>query len=353
MTWKLSELASSLGAQLRGEDVSVSGVAFVESAGPGDIVFVESTKWLGPAEASAAAALIVPDGFRPKDKPHLVVERPRLAFLKVLSAFSEETPPAPGIHPTAVVPSSCVVDASATVAAHVVLGERCAVGPGAVIGPLVALGDDVEVGAGTVLHPNVSVYSRTKIGCRVVVHSGASIGSDGFGYETVDGHHLKVPHLGNVVLDDDVEIGANSTVDRAKTGSTFIGKGTKIDNLVQVAHNVRIGAHCLMAGCSAAAGSATMGDHVILAAEAGVGPHVKVGDGAMVLGRGGAISDVEAGAAVSGFPARDHRIQAKIQAVTSRLPELRKTVLELARRVAALEAEAGTGASPASDQAEA
>lgn len=341
MTFTLRELAEALDATLHGEDVAVTGVAFIDAAGSGDLVFVESRSWLEKAERSQAAALIVPATLVPKGKPYLVVESPRVAFLRVLGLFQGEEQAKPGIHPTAVVPDSCSVDPSATLLPLVALGEGCAIGPRTVIHPHVSLGQNVRIGADCILYPNVSVYSGVVVGDRVIVHANTVLGSDGFGYETVEGQHLKVPHLGNVVIEDDVEIGANCSVDRAKTGSTVIGRGTKIDNLVQIAHNVRIGRHCLLAGRSGLAGSATLGDRAILAADAGGGPHSRIGEGAVVLARGSVVKEVRPGEVVSGFPARDHKTQLKLQAAINQLPELLQSVKELRRKVAEMESRGG------------
>ncbi len=343
-TFTLSELAQELGAGARGEDVWITGVAFVETAGPGDLVFVQDARWLTRAEQSRAAALIVPPALASTNKPCLVAEAPRLAFLRVLRLFEQSRPLEPGVHATAVVPSSCSVHPSARIGPLVVLGESCVIGPRAELHPHVCLGDDVHVGEDCVLHANVSVYRGTRLGHRVTVHSGTVLGSDGFGFETVEGEHLKVPHLGNVVVEDDVEIGANCCVDRAKTGSTRIGAGTKIDNLVQVGHNAQVGARCLLAGCSGLAGSSVLEDDVILAADAGVGPHVRMGRGAIALARAGVTTDVDPGQMVSGFPARPHRQQMKAQAVAYHLPALRQAVRELERKVSELESR--LGASP-------
>jgi len=328
---KLAHLAALTRVHLAGDgEVEIRSVADPADPRSDALMYVADPRRVAEADRSEAAALLVSADAPQTTKPALRAANPRVAFARVLAAFAP--PPADtGVHPTA------VVAPDAEIGHNVVLGAHVAIGPGAVIGAdsrILAgavLGAGVRIGGACIVHPNVTIYPYSVLGDRVIIHSGAVIGSDGFGYGTEAGAHVKIPHIGRVVIDDDVEIGANTAVDRGTIGETRIGRGTKIDNLVQIGHNVVIGAGCLIVAQSGIAGSTTIGARVILAAQVGVSDHQVIGDDARVLGRGGVTRSIPRGATVSGFPARDHHHELRAVATARRLPEILK-------RLAALEA---------------
>jgi len=353
----LGELAEALGAELVGGDpqATVAGVAGLDNAAPGYVTYVESGRRLAEGEASPALALIAPLDLALSEKPLLRVADPRLAFSRALRLLTPPRRLPVGIHPTAQIgrgvafgdaaagsPAESAAEAQVAVGPYTVIGDHCQIGAHTQIHALVAIGDGIRLGAECEIHPHVTIYDRVSLGARVVVHAGTVIGSEGFGYVQDGPRHVRVPHVGVVTIEDDVEIGANVTIDRATTGATFIGAGTKIDNLVHIAHNVKVGRHCLLAGQVGISGSVTIGDRVVLAGQAGVTDHAVVGDGARAAARAAIIGDVPPGAVLWGCPARPRGEQLRIDAATSRLPELVKTVRDLTRRLSELEAKLRT-----------
>ncbi|MDO8585829.1 MAG: UDP-3-O-(3-hydroxymyristoyl)glucosamine N-acyltransferase [Armatimonadota bacterium] len=339
MRTTVRELTELVGGELRGDgDCEITGVSSIEEAMPGDVVFAQDARYLRVAAASAASAIVGPADARNTGKPLILVDDPKYAFARILELFAPRPRTEPGVHPSACVQSDlrCGQDVSiqfcAYLGANVVLGDRVNISPHAYIA------DNVTIGSDVVIHPFVAIHQGVVIGDRVTIHSGSVIGSDGFGYVMVDGiGHKKIPQIGNVIIGDDVEIGANSAIDRARTGSTEIGSGTKIDNMVHIAHNVKIGRNCLVVALVGIAGTVTIGDGVVLAGQAGVKDNVQIGDGVVVAARAGVIGDVPKGARVSGFPARDHCEQMRATAALQRLPELLKLIGRLGDRIAALE----------------
>jgi UDP-3-O-[3-hydroxymyristoyl] glucosamine N-acyltransferase len=337
---KLAQLAQLARAELAGPgDIEIHAVTDLDRAHATAIVLVSDVRRLAEAEASPAAALLLPAGAPHTSKASLRSANPRAAFARVLTALLP-VHANPGIDPSAVVAADASVAADATVGPHAVIGAGASIGAGTRLHPGTVIGAGARIGRDCLLHANVSVYPGVTLGDRVIVHSGAVIGSDGFGFATEEGVHLKIPHSGTVVIEDDVEIGANTCVDRGTLGETRIGRGTKIDNLVQIAHNVRIGAGVLIAGQVGISGSVTIGDGVILAGKAGVGDHRTIGAGAVVLGQAGVTKDVPAKATVSGFPARRHRDELEFVAAARRLPELARRVEELEAKLASVEGRA-------------
>jgi UDP-3-O-[3-hydroxymyristoyl] glucosamine N-acyltransferase len=342
---RLAELAAKIGASLEGDgEAIIRGVAGVRDAQPGDLAFVAQARYAAAAEASKAAALIVGrDWSRPLAMPLLRVENPEAAFAQAALLFAP--PPVrypPGVHPAA------LVSPEASIGAEVHIGPYCVVQEGAVIGDRTALVGQVYVAPGVtigrdcLLYPQVSIREHCQLGDRVILHNGTVVGSDGFGYQ-VDrsGARHKQPQIGIVVIADDVEVGANCAIDRARFGKTRIGKGVKIDNLVQIAHNVVIGDHAVIVAQVGIAGSTTVGSKAILAGQSGVAGHLVIGEGAVVAGKAGVTKNVPAGAYVSGFPAAPHKEDALRHAHLSRLPELKARVAELEKRIKALEAAQG------------
>lgn len=337
MNISLQEIARLLKAQLVGEDLLIKGLAFLEEAQPGDLSFLESELFLEKAKRSQASALLVPPGLLLAGKSCLQVENPRLAFVKVLSLFHQEKAFPPGIHPTVILGQHCQIAPSATIMAYCVLGDKVVIEDQVILFPFVFLGDQVHIGRESVLFPQVTVYHNVRIGKRVRIHSNTVIGSDGFGYETTPEGLVKVPHLGTVEIGDEVEIGANCAIDRAKVGATRIGEGTKIDNLVQIGHNVKIGRHCLIAGQTGIAGSATLEDQVTLAGQVGVADHVTVRKGVVACGQAGIIGNIPPGEIVSGYPARPHSHQLRVLAAQNQLPELLKEFRQIRKKVEEIE----------------
>ena len=333
----LADVAAAVGGELRGDPrLILTGVRGLDDAGPKDLSFVADGRRGAAVAATRAGALLVPSPEAAGGRPAVVVGNP----LQALAALLERRFPRPRVRPgvargarvdrTARLGPGVAVSAGATVGARARIGARTFVGPGACVGAGARLGEDCY------LHANATVLEGCLVGDRCVLHAGAVVGSDGFGYVWDGERHRKVPQVGIVRLEDDVEVGANATIDRATLGETVVGRGTKIDNLVQVGHNVVIGEHSLLCGQAGVAGSTRIGRRVTLAGQAGVADHATIGDGAIATAQSGIVTGahVEAGAVVSGMPAAPHREFLKRSAWLARLPELARRVEELERRLA-------------------
>jgi UDP-3-O-[3-hydroxymyristoyl] glucosamine N-acyltransferase len=329
----LSEVARLVGGRLVGDaDLRVEGVASLEEAAPGQIGFLAKKRYVRFLEASRAGSFLSSadmEGFLPSGASRVVVEDAYRALQTLLTHFNPDTPTAGAIHPTAVLGSGVRLGAGVRVGPYAVLEDGVTVGAGTSVGAHTVLGAGTRVGARCTLHPHVVTYPGTTLGSRVTLHAGACVGSDGFGYTTVDGEHRKIPQVGRAVLEDDVEVGANTTIDRGSLGDTVVGRGTKIDNLVQVAHNVRIGAGSLLAALVGIAGSTRIGSGVWVGGAASAINHIEIGDGAQVAFGSTVMRDVPPGETVSGSPSRPHREELRRQAHVGRFDKLAERVRKL------------------------
>ncbi len=328
----LSEIASQLDGELLGADIEISGVSTIDEAGARDITFLANPKYKESALATKAGAIIVSEPLE-IGASQLVVDHPYLAFTEVLSLVHPPKQHKAGVSKQAHIGSNSHIGPGSTIYPQAYVGENVTIGKDCVIHPGCYIGDSANIGDNTVLHANVVVYEGCHIGNGCILHAGCVIGSDGFGFVWDGEKHRKIPQVGVVIVGNNVEIGSNCSVDRAALTQTVIGSGTKIDNLVQIAHNVVIGDHCILVAQSGIAGSAKLGVGVILAGQAGVGGHITVGDGCTASAKAGIASDLEPGKVVSGYPAMDHKKWLRAQKVYKDLPELIKRIRQLERRV--------------------
>ena len=334
-TVTLEELAKHLGGRLADGDGRqvISGIAAISDAVEGQITYLSdvknSVKHLKELETTRASGVIAAEKVQGLPLPSIRFEDPHTGFAAALRFFHPEKRPDKGIHPTAFVHEDATVHPSAVIGPLAVVEAGADVGPGATIEGQVYIGRGAIIGENVHLHPQVVVKDSCKVGPRTIIHSGAIIGGDGFGFYKTPAGHLKIPQVGIVEIGSDVEIGANVTVDRATMGKTLIGDGTKIDNLVHIAHNVKIGKNCVIVAQVGISGSTTLGDEVTLAGQVGTVGHVSIGRGTTVAARGVVTHDVEPNSFVSGFPLKPHGEEKRIMAATRKLPELFKTVREL------------------------
>ncbi len=335
--YTLEDLAARVGGRAVGDPRrQVSGINTLEDAGPEELSFYHNRRYLEAARTSRAGALLVADAAPFKGRDCLVCAEPYAALARLLALFHPEPVAAPGVHATAVVAGSAALGEGVLIGPQAVIGEGCAVGAGSVVGPGCVLGDGVTVGDHTVLHPHVVVERGCRVGSRCILHAGVVLGSDGFGFATAGGVHHKVPQIGIVVVEDDVELGANVCIDRATLGTTRIGRGTKVDNLVQIAHNVQVGEGSLLVAQSGISGSTRLGRHVVMAGQSGAVGHLTLGDGTVVTAKTGVTEDTAPGSMVSGFPSRPHREWLKAQANIYQIEALRRRIKELEEIVARL-----------------
>lgn len=352
LSFSLSELQQIVGATtVRGStSVTLTGIASLREARPGDVSFLGNPKYKPDVAESLASVVFLTadyDGTPKADQVYLIVDKPSVALARLCSRIEQRLWPKPvaGIHPTAVVDPSAMVPASATI------GPLCVVEAGAVLGERVHLQAQVFIGRGAVLGDDcwlmagARVTTECVLGRRVRLQPGATVGADGFGYEFIAGRHEKVPQVGNVILGDDVEIGANSTLDRARFSRTLVGEGTKIDNLVQIAHNVVIGRHCLICSQVGISGSTTLEDYVILGGQAGLAGHLTVGKGAKVDGQTGVNTDVDPGAFMKGSPMLPYSVEQRINVLRRKIPDLFKRVDAIERDLGGLKKASALGQS--------
>src|SRR5262245_53036301 len=330
----LDELARLVGGKVTGDGKTViRAVNGIREAGPGDITFLANTKYAPLLGSTRASAVIVADGTA-APIPTLAVRNPDLAFgLVAQHLYGGARRPPAGVHPSAVVGKSAVIGKNVSIGAGTVVEDGASIGDNTVLFPQVYVGSDTTIGPDCLVYPQVVVRENCRIGARVILHSGTVIGSDGFGYATDKGVHHKIPQVGIVVLEDDVELGANVTIDRARFGRTVIGKGTKIDNLVQIGHNVVLGQGCLLVSQAGIAGSTRVGNYVMMAGQAGVVGHLDIGDRAIITAQTGVTKDVPAGGIRSGSPSQDRRTHLKELAALSKLPEALQEIRKLRQEI--------------------
>jgi UDP-3-O-[3-hydroxymyristoyl] glucosamine N-acyltransferase len=330
---RLSEIARALGGELQGDgELEIVDVAALEDAPPGTLTFLADRRLAPRLGTTRAAAVILPRDAPEVALPSVRVGHPYLAFVAAVELLHPRPPrPLPRIDPTAIIAASARLGPGAVIEPHVVVGARARIGRDATLHANVIIYDDVAIGDGFTAHAGVVVREGTRIGDRVVLHPGAVIGSDGFGYLPLPDGNRKIPQIGTVVLEDDVEIGANATIDRGTLAATVVGRGTKIDNQVQVAHGCRIGPECLVAAQVGISGSTTLGERVMVGGQVGFAGHQTIGDRARLAAKSGVHTDVPAGAAYGGYPATDVRVWRRVSAALGKLPGLLRRVRRVER----------------------
>ncbi len=335
----VQEIAQLLHGEVVGDgSVVITGVSGIKEASAGDITFIGNPKYLPLVETTQASAIITSRDVVSASKPIIRTENPSYAFAQMISlAVPSHTKHPSGIHPSAVIAKNAHIGKNVSVGACAVIEENARVADNSVIYAGTFIGHETVIGKDCLIYPNVSIRERSVLGDRVIIHSGTVIGSDGFGFAQVQGVHQKIPQIGIVEICDDVEIGANVTIDRARFNKTVIGKGSKIDNLVQIAHNVIIGENSLIVAQAGISGSTTIGNNVVLAGQAGLVGHITVGDNAVVAAQGGVTKSVPANTMVSGYPARPHAAAIKVNACVQNLPRLYDKVKELTKKIEELE----------------
>jgi UDP-3-O-[3-hydroxymyristoyl] glucosamine N-acyltransferase len=334
VAYRLAELAARVGGRVEGDpDRPVEGIRPLETAGERHLSLLKDARYRRQAEASGAGALLVGPGLELAGRDLLIAAEPDWALARLLALFHPPAGRPSGVHPTAVVEPGAEVDGEAHVGPYAVIGAGSRIGRGAVVLAHAVVGRGCAVGENATLHPHAVLYDGTEVGEGCEVHAGAVLGSDGFGYATVAGVHHKVPQVGRVVLEPGVEVGANTTIDRATLGETRIGAGTKIDNLVQVGHNVKVGRAAVLCGQAGIAGSAELGDGVVLAGQAGVAGHLRLGDRVQVAAKSAALASVEAGTTVAGVPAVEMGRWRRQVVLLGRLEELARRLARLEKAV--------------------
>jgi UDP-3-O-[3-hydroxymyristoyl] glucosamine N-acyltransferase len=335
----LGELARRLECPVEGDPgIEIHRVAKIETAGPGDVTFLANPKYAAALASTKASAVITAAGNGSAPCAVIRSATPYLTFARAAQALSPERRPEPGVHPQASVAADASVDPTASIGPFAAIGPGARIGAGTVIHPHVVIGADAVVGPDCLVHAHVSIRERCRLGARVVVQNGAVIGSDGYGFaQRPDGSHEKIPQTAPVVIEDDVEIGANTTIDRPAVGETRIKAGTKIDNLVQIAHGVVLGRHVLLAAQVGIAGSTVVGDHVTFGGQVGVGGHLTIGDRVRAVGQSGITNSVEAGEFVSGYPAIPNNEWRRSSAVFRKLPAMRRQLKDLEARLQKIE----------------
>ena len=336
---KLGDLAAQLGCRLEGDrDLEVTRVAGIDQAGPGDLTFLANSRYRGQVAASRATAIIAPADVRDAPCALLHSPNPYLAFARAIRLLYPTSSTPAAIHPSAVIAPDAIIEADVDIGPLAVIDSGARVGARTALGPHVVVGAGAKIGADCVLHSRVSIRERVQIGDRCVIQDGAVIGSDGFGFaHRDDGTHEKIPQVATVVIEDDVEIGANTTIDRPAVGETRVKAGTKIDNLVQIAHGVVVGRNSLLAAQVGIAGSTIVGDNVMLGGQVGVAGHVTIGDGVKASAKTGITGHVPADRFITGYPHMENLEWRKAYAIVRKLPDLRRQLRALERRLTEVE----------------
>ncbi|MCM8814123.1 MAG: UDP-3-O-(3-hydroxymyristoyl)glucosamine N-acyltransferase [Candidatus Omnitrophica bacterium] len=339
MNTTLKEIAQIIDGTVIGDETTViTGVCGIKEAKAGDITFVANPRYTPLIQNTNASAIITAREVKQISKPLIISENPSLAFAKLLAWLApNEVVHYQGIHPTAVIGKKVALGKNISIHPYVVIEDHAEIGDNCTIAAGVFIGHHAKIGSDSLISPHVTIRERVQIGRRVIIHSGSVIGSDGFGFATVKGLHEKIPQIGTVIIEDDVEIGANVTIDRARFDKTLIKHGTKIDNLVQIAHNVVIGENSILVAQSGISGSTVIGKNVTLAGQAGVIGHITIGDNVVVAAQAGVTKSVPADTCVSGYPAKPHKKAKRINACVQKLPDLYKTVNALEEKILRLE----------------
>lgn len=332
--YRLSELAEILHGEVIGEDVTISGLSAVELSHNDELTFAESNKFLKQALQSPCAAVMVGEKLQePVDKPLLVVSEPKQAFIQLLNVFNQRPKHFSGIHPSANICSTATIGTNAAVGAYAVIEDSVVIGNNAVVYPGVYIGANTQIGNDCIIYPNAVIMDGVTLEDRVIIGPGSVLGADGYGYQFTGREHMRIPHIGGVYIESDVELGACVCIDRAKTGNTRVGMGTKVDNQVHIAHNVQVGKLCLLVAQVGIAGSSKLGDGVVLAGKVGVSNNMTVGDGAIVGACSTVSRDIDGGGKYLGYPAIKHSEEMRIEAARLRLPEMLKKLKELEKAV--------------------
>ncbi|WP_320169450.1 UDP-3-O-(3-hydroxymyristoyl)glucosamine N-acyltransferase [Maridesulfovibrio sp.] len=339
----LSELAGLLGLELSGAEKEITGVNTLELAGPTELSFLANAKYEPMLKTTRAAAVVLEKKYADQVESALLSENPYMDLGKAMHVFSKPQGCLDGVHELAFVHDDAEVDTTCTVYPFAFIGRGSKIGANCKIFPGVYIGEDCEIGPGCILYPNCSIMAETVIGAGVIIQPGAVIGGDGFGYAQVSGKHMKIPQIGSVELQSMVEIGANACVDRAALDVTRIGAGTKIDNLVQIAHNVTTGEDCIVISQSGVAGSTKLGKGVILAAQAGLVDNINIGDGAVIGAQAGVTNDIPAGFMGAGSPIQEKGKFLRSSVYHRKLPDMGKKISALEKRIKVLEAELSKG----------
>lgn len=335
-SYKIKELAEIVGGEVSGEEeLQIHGVSGVAESTPQMITFAENRDYLTTAEDSEAGAVIVPLNVTDSSKTVIRVKNPRMAFARIAMLFAPAVFTNPGIHPSAVIAENARLGKEVSIHANVVINDNVKIGDKVVLAPGVYVGKNTVIGDNTVIHPNVVIEYNSVIGKDVIIHAGSVIGSDGYGFVSDENGHQKIPQLGNVIIEDEVEIGANVTIDRGTSGSTVIGRGTKTDNLVHIAHNVKIGPECLLIAQVGISGSTKLQERVIMAGKTGAVGHIEIGANTTIASASIVTKDTPSGVFYSGNPAHDHRKELREQAARRKMPELFKRVRDLEKKLEA------------------